>query len=392
VLIALLFPMVRFEAMFYLGLFVLFLAWRRRPRDAMALAVPLVAVVCVLTVVRLRVFGDVMPNTIWAKMRPPYSQGGGLINRAWAVVELPALFAPLMLGTLLLGSRRTRIQDPTSPDAAKIDPVLLVPAAGAVLFSAVAGTNMGYFGRMQLFAVPAALLFASALPEVSLEVRGRRIPFCYAFLGAFLGLSWMTAFPKEALALSRSNDKNGTTPEWFRGTGQVADRVRAALGQDSLTFMMPDVGGAALCCERLRIVDLGMLANKVLARKGFAALEGQLASERPEIIEGHAIWAKVSGLYSAPSFGGYVPCIIDSTRVFARSDVYAELRKRLPFEDVDSPSDSVFFRHRYAGHTWLEDELVFAKPRRIAVFSTRRDSAPGAALPRVARAPEERNE
>jgi hypothetical protein len=179
------------------------------------------------------------------------------------------------------------------------------------------------------------------------------------------------AFPKTALQLSLAKDKTGVTPNWYRGTGEIADRVRLALGQDRLVFMTPDIGGASLCCERLRIVDLGMLANRDLARHGYGRLDSQLTQERPELIEAHEVWAEASALYSKPAFADYVPSIIDSTRLFVRKDVFAELLRTLEHEEVSSLSDPVFYGHRYVGHTLLEDDLLFARQHTITVFSTR---------------------
>jgi hypothetical protein len=79
----------------------------------------------------------------------------------------------------------------------------------------------------------------------------------------------------------------GTTPATYRRTRLAADRLRQLLGKDTIIFATPDVGGLSLCCERIRVVDLGLLASRRLAKEGYGAMPVVLAEEKPDLIEVH---------------------------------------------------------------------------------------------------------
>jgi hypothetical protein len=93
--------------------------------------------------------------------------------------------------------------------------------------------------------------------------------------------------------------------------------------------MTPDVGGTALCCERLDILDSGLLTNPSLARRGYAGLAEYLNKERPEVIETHGLWSRDSGIYSVAEFeANYLPAIYDGTLFWLRHDVLQRLVAR----------------------------------------------------------------
>ncbi|WP_027194001.1 hypothetical protein [Paraburkholderia sprentiae] len=64
-------------------------------------------------------------------------------------------------------------------------------------------------------------------------------------------------------------------------TGASVDHLREYLGQPTLKFTTPDVGGAALCCDHLDILDSALLTNASLARRGYAGFADYLNKERP---------------------------------------------------------------------------------------------------------------
>jgi hypothetical protein len=86
----------------------------------------------------------------------------------------------------------------------------------------------------------------------------------------------------------------GETPASFRRTGLAVDRVRQLLGLERIVFVTPDIGGLALCCDRIRIVDIALLTNRRLAKDGYIALPSVFNEEMPDIIEAHQVWAALS--------------------------------------------------------------------------------------------------
>jgi len=202
---------------------------------------------------------------------------------------------------------------------------LWAPIAGAVSFALITGTNWGYVGRMQLFALPFALLLvARALDALGGSSRAARLALV-ASVAALTVWSSRVSLPIQSYRLSRTHEF-GVTPMGFRETALAVEKVRGALGLPQITFLTPDVGGSALCCPALRIVDLGLLAERRLARRGYGALAAVLEAERPEVIEVHAPWSSLSRLYELEAFrAGYRPALVGRTRLFLRSDVAERL-------------------------------------------------------------------
>jgi hypothetical protein len=178
---------------------------------------------------------------------------------------------------------------------------------------------------MQLFALPFVLIGAGLLFDAQTQdlsgLRRRLILTLAAALSieasAFLSARETLA----ALNTPRAADDLGVTPANYRITGTVVEDLRRRLELPRIVFMTPDIGGVALCCDRLRIVDLGMFANRRLAHSGYAAAAEVLASERPDVVEAHEVWVKSSGLLSLPAFeAGYTPLMAGRTRLYLRND------------------------------------------------------------------------
>ncbi|SAK50752.1 hypothetical protein AWB82_01470 [Caballeronia glebae] len=230
-------------------------------------------------------------------------------------------------------------------------PVLLIFSFG--VFALVSGRNWGYTGRMFVAVLPIFILslaerFANMRqPRV---LRGLVLCLCGTFLfnfavlrenidTAILGAAMRGVLPTALSATSDTarkrvwhqspGDWRGITPQNFAMTGASVDRLREYLGQPTLKFMTPDVGGAALCCERLEILDLGLLTNPTLTRRGYARLADYLSEERPEVIETHGVWSRDSGIYSVSEFAThYRPTVYNDTLFWLRHDVLQRLVDR----------------------------------------------------------------
>jgi hypothetical protein len=103
--------------------------------------------------------------------------------------------------------------------------------------------------------------------------------------------------------------------------GLAADSVRVAQHRETLTVMISDVGGSALCCERLRIEDSALLTNPVLARTGWKDFAAYFHTVNPDVVETHEPWATLAGIYTL--LGNYSPVMSHGVLLFVRNDVNA---------------------------------------------------------------------
>jgi hypothetical protein len=341
--------LARFEAVFYLafalGWMVLFCA-QDRP-SAIRMCVWLVLCSLLLTLWRYWVFGALLPNTILAKLQAPYSKRGwdGILEKLRGLKDFIFVNAALLAGLFLSrkGGQKRRL-DPM--------PVLLIFAFG--VFALVSGRNWGYSGRMFMAVLP---IFVLALAERFAErfanrpqprvLRGLVLCLAGTFLfnltvmrenidTVILGAAMRGMLPSSLNTASEKvrkrvwhhfpGDWRGVTPENYAMTAASVDHLRAYLGQPTLRFMTPDVGGAALCCEHLDILDSGLLTNPSLARRGYAGFADYLNEERPEVIETHGMWSGDSGIYSVAVFQtDYLPAVFDGTLFWLRHDVLQRL-------------------------------------------------------------------
>ncbi|HEX3381548.1 MAG TPA: hypothetical protein VHU21_17405 [Paraburkholderia sp.] len=337
--------LARFEAVFYLGFA---LGWmvvfcpQDRPQ-AIRMCVWLMLCFLLLTIWRYWVFGTLMPNTILAKLQAPYSKRGwdGILEKLRGLKDFLFVNAALLAGMYLSwkGGQKRRL-DPM--------PVLLIFAFG--VFALVSGRNWGYTGRMFMAVLP---LFVLSLAERLANMRQpyvlRGLLLCLSVTFLFnltvlrgnvdtviLGASMRGVLPASLNAAggaarkrvwnSFSGDWRGVTPQNYAMTGASVDHLREYLGQPTLKFMTPDIGGSALCCEHLDILDSGLLTNPSLARRGYAGFADFLIKERPEVIETHGSWSSDSGIYSIAEFKtDYLPAVYDGTLFWLRHDVLQRL-------------------------------------------------------------------
>ena len=150
----------RFEAVVYVALLALGVVSVRGRRAFWLIVAACVGTVLLLSSWRLAVFGDVLPNTFWAKRWPPYA-AFGVMSRLTAALELPFFFV------VPLGGSRFALRPPQSrrPGAERPRALLILgyPIAGAILMGGLLGNHWGYWGRMPYFAFPLALALLALL-------------------------------------------------------------------------------------------------------------------------------------------------------------------------------------------------------------------------------------
>lgn len=334
----------RFEAVLYLGfanLMIYLLArdaeTRVFSRNNLAL---LVSLFLLLTIVRLGVFDTYLPNTIWAKLNPPYSLDGlsALRNKLYGGAEYITVFGPILasIGVLLALSRKKY----------NFSTIELWLTVAFLIFAFAAGKNWGYDGRMVLGMMPLLILWNTELAAVlTREPDGsprlqRGFPAVVFPLALTLvanlsllegtlhiarnGYKW--ANEKESNGEEYETGWYGVTPENYKLTGEAITELSRALGLENTRFAVPDVGGLGLCCDNLRVLDIALLTSPFLAHEGYEGLEQYLEREQPDFIQTHGIWSKVSGIYDKKFFSeNYSPLIFRNTLIWARKDHYEKL-------------------------------------------------------------------
>lgn len=335
----------RFEALFYLGVVGAALLLRGDRRSALLVLASASVSFALLELHRLLVFHSPLPATVFAKTHLPYSHqhlSGRISTRVKAGLEALAYVLPAVLATAYLVRRRV------APRALLLRLTRsreLLPASlivGAFAFSLLIGKNWGYFGRMQLFALPSMLLLSFVL--VARAARASTLPragnyAAFVGVGATVLASELVSGPHEAIEQTLSGGGTGVSPECYRRTADAVMTVRKALGQETIGLLTPDVGGTALCCPQIRITDLGLLTHPDLARLGYPFLATLIARERPEVLELHGFWAVLPDAYRAAWFSDYVPAVVKRSRFFLRRDV-AERLIATRHGDVVQPASS----------------------------------------------------
>ena len=386
-----LFLTTRFEAMIYYAVILVPLLPRRRYRGFLLLACLGLVVVGIQEAARWLLFGDILPNTLYAKMHTPYSKSGrsAAISRVFAALEIAIVMAPVIFaGVVLAFFKKVR---PSNPHLAKpgwVSDIIVVavPIIGVEAFSLVTGRNWGYMGRMQFLAFPFALLLSAELFEHfsgALSSRASSVILTVVSVGTITLSWWLCA----AVPMSRSfaaltgdgtsfPESFSTTPASFRVTGLAVDRLRGLLGMRTIVFVTPDVGGLGLCCSRIRVVDIGLLTNRELAKRGYSALPDLLAVERPDVVEVHQIWATSSRVYSLPLFRlGYGAAIVDHTRLYLRRDHVDSLIRqgKATWCSVQENlcAAMALKTHRYVSTSSHVDDVEFVASGRFLLVNTR---------------------
>ncbi|UUX94233.1 hypothetical protein [Aquabacterium sp. J223] len=344
---------------------VLFVLQPASRRAALALALGALAGAAAMEAVRLWVFGDWLPNTVWAKRWWPYrpgTLGGRALVRGQALIEPWLPYAVALVAVLSLGGHQ-RVGGAVA--RVRNEPALLFAVAYVACVwgaNTVMGRNWGYVSRMQLSALVLPVLLALAWRAPAWQAP-RRVALLavLTLLGSMTVLQWKhvgIAFQAQAGQPPRW----GITPDSYRLTGLAVDRLRQRLGLERLSLMVPDVGGTALCCERLDIIDSALLTDPFLARHGYARFGEYLQQRRPDVIETHAMWSWVTQIYEQPWFvAHYQPVVVDGSWFWLRSDLAAALPAPGP-----APADA--HRLRYRGRGLNDEAFIAAHPQPVIVL------------------------
>jgi hypothetical protein len=378
--------LARFESIFYLLFaftFLLFFDKDNRPR-IFSLGIYIALIFGLITSLRWIYFHDFIPNTIWAKMNPPYSSGGSFrLFKLNGITEFLDVNFFLIIGAFAFSILRKKW------DLLLDMKFWLVVSFG--IFTLLTGKVWGYQGRMFLACLPLLLLIITDNFSTQTEDPNDLIVNCgnhkipidrqlfaisvlvICLLGVHLsnfalhrsnlataidGGYYQERLPKSLKMLvkkCRSNANSdrywyGVTPENYRITGVAVEKIRTLLDLNTITFMVPDVGGLGLCCERIRVIDSALLTNDFLAKEGYEKFYSYLSKVAPDVIETHGVWSEVSGIYQSSFFRhNYTPVVFENNlfwvhRLQTERLLQSPLITKSPIED-----GSLLATVRYSG-------------------------------------------
>jgi len=351
--LAALVPWIRLEATGYVGAGVIavwVLSSPRTRRSLVAMIGASVVSVAALVVVRYLVFGTVLfTNTMIAKQMPPYSPP--YPSPAWWGQQLygwvfepvvTALPAVVIFGILLKvsgQSLRYKLARLKSRALARDVPLLisfsLAYATAFFVFTVVVGANIFTLpGRMGMSAL--IVLVVAAVNSVPIPERvhrplgvGSRLAIAGMFLVPCLGL---VAYDTIGMAMRTaqlvSDDPRVKVYSLsaFHANGEAMERVRVLLDLPQISVLVTDVGQPGLCCEKIKILDLGLLANSELTKTGWAGFPDYLRSQRPDIIQLHSSFTQESGITHDSFFiDNYLPVFVGQSLFYLRKDHYEQL-------------------------------------------------------------------
>lgn len=289
--------LARFESPFMLLLMLCGFAYgRRNLRAVMKIALLTVCTFALVELWRHHLFGEWMPNTIYAKRWPPYSDWSTpekfLMTRLKATVEVLIVLAIPIFSAALFHQKRS------------IHPAIWTLASGCFLFGLIFGNNMGPFGRMVEPMMPFLLIaVAGVIPSRS----GLALLVC---VQALVWSAQQAVLPNGNVELAP-----------VEHVGLAADSLRTSLHRDDLTVMISDVGGSALCCEHLTIIDSALLANPELAQKGWSDFASYFRRINPDIVEAHRPWSDEAHIFKDGLLANYTSEDIRGMHFYVRNDL-----------------------------------------------------------------------
>ncbi|MEM8592219.1 MAG: hypothetical protein AAGF13_06795 [Pseudomonadota bacterium] len=330
--------LIRIEASFYL-LIVMAAAWlfarREDARTYLIHFAVLVAIAGALQLFRLAYFESFFPNTVLAKMHPPYSAEGtaGFTQKSRGLGDYFQHYFGAILVFVLVWAI-TRWQRLDRPE------YFLIPAFA--IFALLSGEAWGYSARMTLALLPTALIAIVLISSKAPMLKQGRVALLImlAMAGHAAGsLTDVRAFAFNLTVGTTLQDMKmrdvsnrdpsapyrhgfyGVTPENYRLTGLAVVQLSDMLGLKQTAFAVPDVGGLGLCCQTVEVIDIALLTDPELAREGYVDLDSYLKRKNPDMIQVHGLWSRTSGLLSGENFqAGYQPLIYENTLIYLRND------------------------------------------------------------------------
>lgn len=327
--------LIRFESVFYLGV-ALFgqIVFNKQERIyAVKLLTFTVVSFLLYTAARYSYFDDWLPNTIVAKMNPPYSEASfekALMSKLDGGLNfIKSYFFALILIVII-----------TASDLKKYaGDIKLWLIFGFFIFTLVSGSEWGYRGRMTFAVFPVMIIFLAEnidnnqlffkniLPHrkyvmiflvilLTLFTNNSLYKKLYSTLvhGGYCQQKYLPNSVAASFIRGMPNPcESGVTPDNIRITGKAVDSLKNTLRLNVVKLVTPDVGGIGLAFDKIDVIDSGLLTNKTLAHKGYSYFDNYIRQRDPDIINTHDVWTKVSHIFSSDYFKSqFLPVIFDN--------------------------------------------------------------------------------
>ena len=313
--------LVRWEAAWLLLPFLIVeRPWRRRLSSAAIWAAAFAA----SNIVRWRYFGHILPNTVIAKRGVPYSPPDRLVMLKQHLLEPALIVASCKIFLLLLViswllKRATATSNRTETNPSYIAHwqfrFSLAFVICLLILSAAIGPNWG--PEFRAFYPGWPFLFGLVLIPTLTTPQKSFVRWCAVLIFA-VTIGRMAVRARELYTEPGPKYMPAATVGDIARINTRIAKLKAASGRDSILYAGPDMGAILLYSNGVRIVDLGLLCDPVLAVQRFKAMDSYVIRQRrPDVIEVHAIWTGLTALdRSAEFLKNYRPVYVDGTRFF----------------------------------------------------------------------------
>jgi hypothetical protein len=377
-------PLVRLEAAFYVataGAAVVLLT--RNKKGGIALVLGAALSVASLSLLRFYFFHAWVPNTMLAKQWAPYrpsSVTAILRSTCYVIIEVGFLLVPAVVALLIVifltqtrPSFKAVLCAVRARDANAVAVFCVVYVLAAAASCIALGKVDGYLGRMAISILPVAVsgvvyaLPSSITSGPPLRLR-RKPPLVPCAVISLMLVAFILHTGRTLVRTTSWGDLTAAsvTPEKFRRTGQSLDALRTRLGRDTLVVLIPDVGGTALCCEKLHILDLALLTNATLSHTGYRDMKTYIRGQYPDVIETHQYWSRESRLYDDHFFrDNYTPIVAGGIWLHLRNDLLAEISAACTPASVDATKMATYrgspIDEEYIRSTHISNVCVIAE-------------------------------
>jgi hypothetical protein len=361
--------LTRWEAAWLLVPFVLI----ERPfRRALNSAAVWLSVFIVSNLIRWHYFGFILPNTIYAKQGFPYSQPTPRLRLMSHLTEPLAILYTIKILVIIMVfyllythfAEDRRLPAFESLRESVLTRWQLRFSLLFCLFTLILSSAIGHNGGPALRSFYSAWPFLFCLPLLFLKTnpRSRAIPWTTAAL-CLSALLTMSLRIRDLQSQDAPVYLPRATVANIAVISTMLSDIQSATHRTDLLFAGPDMGGLLLYSSGVRVIDLGLLCNSVLAHQRYAAIEPYvLQQSQPDVIEVHADWTQYTNFQAYPLFhSNYRPVYVDGIRVFLSNNLIAAIDPsrltEVAFDAAGSPRESDISHTSYIHNRAVDYQL-----------------------------------
>jgi hypothetical protein len=329
------FLLTRWEAAWLLAPFVLVESSLRRALTASA---TWLSVFIASNLVRWHYFGSLLPNTITAKSGFPYTHRGLGIGfdlqrhfgesvgvLLYCKFMFVVVIACLLYERFVLKQHTPGLEDVRQSvrNSWQFRFTLIFTIFSLILTTAI-GPNFGPDFRSFYCGWP--FLFYLLFFSVTWDLRSRVAPWATATL-CLLAVVHLLHQVRELNGDDTPHYMPGATIDGVAFMGSVLSDIQSASHHPQIVYAGPDMGGVMLFTSGVKVVDLGLLCDPVLAHQRYAAIGSYvLEQRRPDVIEVHQHWTEYTNLQAYPNFlSAYRPVYVHGVREFVSRSLLADI-------------------------------------------------------------------